>query len=121
MLVHQILNKYTDDYKKDGPGSMAKGKTGRVGVVGWCLAGKWSLGLGPQAHFHSLIYCNRKLDNRGVTETSGSGALLLTRLHSGQVTFFFFWWLHHMACRILVPQPGIEPVPPILGAQSLNN
>ena len=25
-----------------------------------------------------------------------------------------------MACRILVPQPGIEPTPPILKAQSFN-
>ena len=24
---------------------------------------------------------------------------------------FFFFWLHHLACRILVPQPGIEPEP----------
>ena len=54
MLVHQILNKCPDDYKMDGPGSMAKGKRVRLWVVGRCLAGKWSLGLGPQAHFHSL-------------------------------------------------------------------
>ena len=26
-----------------------------------------------------------------------------------------------MACGILVPQPGIEPVPPALEAQSLNH
>ena len=24
----------------------------------------------------------------------------------------FFFWPHHMACRILVPQPGIEPMSP---------
>ena len=29
--------------------------------------------------------------------------------------------LHHMACGILVPQPGIEPVSPALKAQSLNH
>ena len=29
-------------------------------------------------------------------------------------------WLPHEACRILVPSPGIEPVPPALGAWSLN-
>ena len=29
--------------------------------------------------------------------------------------------LHCMACGILVPQPGIEPVAPALGAQSLNH
>ena len=25
--------------------------------------------------------------------------------------FFFFFWLHHVACRILVPQPRMEPGP----------
>ena len=34
---------------------------------------------------------------------------------------FFFFWPHHTACRILVPQPGIEPVPPALEMQSLNH
>ena len=34
---------------------------------------------------------------------------------------FFFFWPRHAACRILVPQPGIEPVPTALGAQSLNH
>lgn len=27
------------------------------------------------------------------------------------VSFFFPFWLHLGACRILVPQPGIEPGP----------
>ena len=35
--------------------------------------------------------------------------------------FFFFFWRHHIACGILVPQPGIEPAPPALEAQSLNH
>ena len=34
---------------------------------------------------------------------------------------FFFFWPHYAACGILVPRPGIEPVPPALGAQSLNH
>ena len=33
----------------------------------------------------------------------------------------FFFWPHHVACGILVPQPGIKPVPPALGVQSLNH
>ena len=33
----------------------------------------------------------------------------------------FFFWLCHEAFRILVPQPGIEFVPPALGAWSLNH
>ena len=34
---------------------------------------------------------------------------------------FLFFWLHSVACGILVPQPGIKPVPSALGAQSLNH
>ena len=35
--------------------------------------------------------------------------------------FFFFFWPYHMACGLLVPQPGIEPVPPAVEAWSLNH
>ena len=31
---------------------------------------------------------------------------------------FGFLWPHHAACGILVPQPGIEPVPPVVKAES---
>ena len=34
---------------------------------------------------------------------------------------FFFLRLYHLACRILVPQPGTEVVPPALGAWTLNH
>ena len=33
--------------------------------------------------------------------------------------FIFTFW--HVACGILVPWPGIEPMPPALGAQNLNH
>ena len=33
---------------------------------------------------------------------------------------FFLFWLHPVACRILVPGPGMEPKPPAVGTQSLN-
>ena len=39
-------------------------------------------------------------------------------------SFFLFFWgggLCHTACGILVPWPGIEPVPPALEVQSLNH
>ena len=32
-----------------------------------------------------------------------------------------FVWLHHAACRVLVPRSGIESMPPALGVQSLNH
>ena len=47
--------------------------------------------------------------------------LIITGLEpTHQESFFTFkltffppnFWLHHMACRILVPQPGVEPMPP---------
>ena len=37
--------------------------------------------------------------------------------------FFFlsyFFWPHHRACGILVPQQGIEPMPPAFEGQSVN-
>ena len=33
----------------------------------------------------------------------------------------FYFWLYHVACGIIVPQPGMEPVPPTLEAWSLNH
>ena len=30
--------------------------------------------------------------------------------------FFLIFWLHHMACGLLVPRPGMEPAPPALEA-----
>ena len=32
-----------------------------------------------------------------------------------------YFWPCHAACRILIPLPGIEPVPPALGPQSCNH
>ena len=34
--------------------------------------------------------------------------------------YSFISWPHQLACRILVPRPGIEPAPLALPAQSLN-
>ena len=35
--------------------------------------------------------------------------------------FFFFFWPCRTACGILVPQPGIKPMPPAVEAWSLNH
>ena len=42
--------------------------------------------------------------------------------HTGKVGcgFFFFFLPYRTACGILVPSPGIEPVPPVLKARNLN-
>ena len=37
------------------------------------------------------------------------------------LNFFFFFWPCSMACRILVPQRRIKPMPPALEMQSLNH
>ena len=37
------------------------------------------------------------------------------------IFFFFFFWLHRVACGILVPQPGIEPVPSAVKVQGPNH
>ena len=41
--------------------------------------------------------------------------------HRFPISSFFFFWPHWVACRVLVPRPGIEPVPPALGVWSLNH
>ena len=43
--------------------------------------------------------------------------------HSGCGNFFFFpiFWPLHVAHGILVPQPGIEPMPPAMEVQCLNH
>ena len=33
----------------------------------------------------------------------------LENLLSFFLSFFFLIWLHHEACEVLVPQPGVEP------------
>ena len=35
--------------------------------------------------------------------------------------FFLIFWLCRAVCGILGPRPGIEPVPPVLAAWSLNH
>ena len=40
------------------------------------------------------------------------------RLH---LKSFFIFWLHCAACRILVLQPGIEPVPPTVEVWNINH
>ena len=36
-------------------------------------------------------------------------------------SFVGFFWLHHAAHKILVPQPGIKPSPPALEAWGVNH
>ena len=52
------------------------------------------------------------------------GARISCTSSKGLFYFFFLifiFWLCHVACGILVTQPGIKPVPPALEAWSLNH
>ena len=42
-------------------------------------------------------------------------------VHFIHFIFNFIFWLHPVTCGILVPRPGIEPVPPAVEARSLNH
>ena len=46
---------------------------------------------------------------------------LLALLGHVFLLFSFFFWLCCMACGILVPQPGIEPMPPAVEDQGLSH
>ena len=46
--------------------------------------------------------------------------VVFLNLKQKEIDFFFFWSCH-TAYGILVPHPGIEPMPPALEAQSLNH
>ena len=37
------------------------------------------------------------------------------------LVFLRWFWTHRMACRILVPEPGIEPMPPAMEVWSPNH
>ena len=47
--------------------------------------------------------------------------LLLKTITVFNRAFFFFFGPLGVACRIFVPQPGIKPMPPALGACSLDH
>ena len=49
------------------------------------------------------------------------GILFYSILFYYFILFYFIFWLHCTACRILVPWPGIKPVPYALEVQSLNH
>ena len=82
-----------------------------------------------EAHIPALDSCAAFLFLFCCKETYGSCSYKrLWHLRTGNfcpAPFFFFFWLRSMACGILVPWPRIqgwmEPMPPAVGAQSLNH
>ena len=61
-------------------------------------------------------------DNHSPWKTAADSMIIyLVFLLHLWLLLFKIKFLHHAACDILVPQPGIEPVPPALEAWSLNH
>ena len=72
---------------------------------------------------HQPLFTHLLLRAEHVHPTLNSyvGVLTSSTSECGCVFFFFnLFWLHCLAHGILVPQPGMEPASPALGAQSLN-
>ena len=62
----------------------------------------------------------RELAEQGI----GVGETSYPAGRNANAWLFCWWWLHHGAWGhggILVPRPGIKPLPPALGACSLNH
>ena len=55
---------------------------------------------------------------RPISINLAPASILLTYIH---LIIFFFFWSCGEACRILVPRPGIEPVPSAVKALSPNH
>ena len=69
------------------------------------------------------VYMGVSIGNVG----SGAGATAFFLISSSHcfiflfILFHLFIWSCHVACRTLVPQPGIKPKPPAVEAQSPNH
>ena len=64
-------------------------------------------------------------DNRGLLLVMGFSNVSAHKKHLGSLflllLLYLIFWLCCAACGVPVPQLGIEPVPPVLEAQSLNH
>ena len=101
MLLIVSLNNYTQNYYSSYPKMCLVELTFLTNVcwINWIVTGSffwWYL-----HSVSSLEHCV---------------FFFLTIIFSYLINLF---WMFHVTCGILVPWPGIEPVPPVLGAQSL--
>ena len=71
----------------------------------WCTAEVW----GPQSHWKKKIW--KKTCKKDNTQ----------KISTYNIWCFSFFFFFGQVCRILVPWPGTETVPPALGTQSLNH
>ena len=68
-----------------------------------------------KAKLHSAALAPANLSDRIQTLS------LPVSLHTSHPDFLFSFGLRHVACRLLVPWPGIEPLPPAFEGQSPNH
>ena len=66
----------------------------------------------------SILICSLYLSQRLLFLLTGDQLL---QYHLFIFLFCFVFWPCRMACKILVPRPMIEPVPPAVEARSLNH
>ena len=78
------------------------GVSGRGGAVSPCISLGQGWGSSQTGLSHSVAWLPRDISPR-------------------VFTVFFFFWLRCVACGILVPRPGIKPVPHAVEVQSLNH
>ena len=84
-----------------------------------CTGHPWGVegGLGAPGH---LPHCSSQLQRMAEMDVAGGGQQGAGRAALGKHRFRFtlLFWLHHVACRILVPHLGIEPRPLAVKAAS---
>ena len=78
----------------------------------------------PQVFDFSPCESGERWSCRGFQDQGVGGACVIGSVaiwNTKESLFLFFFLAANAACRILVPQPGIKPVPPTMEVQSLNH
>ena len=83
-----------------------------------CVKGVWFIGGQLLISVPFFFLRENKSWNQWLKATRAKDVSSEHVLFLGNFLFFFFFGLSLKACRILVLQPGIEPMPPTVKAQS---
>ena len=84
----------------------------------------WVVNISKSSYIVITLITMTAQENKGVeTEVYQHFRTCCTTVPRCLLPFFFFFliYLHHAACGILVPRPGMETLYPALGVQSLNH
>ena len=87
--------------------------------ITWSKYWSFTSSISPSNEYSGLI--SFRMDWLDLLAVQGPLKSLLQH-HSSKawvISFFLFFWQHHMACQILVLPPGIEPLPLSVEAQVL--